>query len=283
MNKIYNIHFSHIGILLLLGCLCMAVQPSDAQVRAKRDTQPGEIRSGRSGGAEFGGGSITRKSRGSQYGHRRFGNDLTGNDNSSQGKWAVGITAGTSCNWQTRDAGYAYDMQYNGRWGAAAGIMVTYRFFDWMSLRADIQYAQKNYNMTRMHPALQSSHIHTDYTNHYLQVPVMVDWTFGSKLKSHIYTGGYGGFWLAGNVKRISIMNTQEQKAPYVFSPEDNRGDGGLALGVGVTYDVLSNLRVGAEAMLYYSLVNTVKRQPVMNDARYNNTVTIGVMATYIL
>ena len=172
-------------------------------------------------------------------------------------------------------------MQYNGRWGAVAGLTMTYKFFDWMSLRADVQYAQKNYNMTRMSSALQ--HIHADYTNHYLQVPVMIDWTFGSLVKSHIYTGGYGGFWMAGNVKRISVVNAQEQKASYVFNPEDNRGDGGLAAGVGVTYDPLPYLRVGAEVMLYYSLVNTVKHQPVMNDARYNNTVTIGVMATYIL
>lgn len=273
---------TYLPVSALIMCLLTGLaMPAEAQVRDRRSEQPNEIRSGRMG-TDFGGGNSRYGRRGSEYKTRRFNNNLFGG-NEEQGNLGIGLSAAAAINWQTRDAGYAYDTHYNGSWGAAAGIMVTYRFFDWMSLRADVQYAQKNYKMTRMSPTMQSMHIHADYTNHYLQVPVMVDWTFGSKVKSHIYTGGYGGFWLAGNVKRVSIVNEKEQKTRYEFSPEDNRGDGGIAAGVGVTYDVLPNLRVGAEAMLYYSLVNTVKRQPVMNDTRYNNTVTIGVMATYIL
>lgn len=268
--------------LALIVCMLMGlIMPAQAQVKDRRSEQPNEIRSGRSG-VDFGRGRSSYGHRGSEYRTRRY-NDNLFSSNEEQGNLGIGVTAAAAINWQTRDAGYAYDTHYNGRWGAAAGIMVTYRFFDWMSLRADIQYAQKNYQMTRMSPTMQSMHIHTDYMHHYIQVPVMVDWTFGSKVKSHIYTGGYGGFWLGGNVTRISVVNEKEQNARYEFSSEDNRADGGIAAGVGVTYDVLPSLRVGAEAMLYYSLVNTVKRQPVMNDTRYNNTVTLGVIATYIL
>lgn len=280
MNK--KLNYLYLLPPALIVCLLLGLAtPIKAQIKDRRSEQPNEIRSGRSG-MDFGGANSSYGRRGSEYRTRRYNNNLF-SSNEEQGNLGIGITAAAAINWQTRDAGYAYDMHFNGRWGAAAGIMVTYRFFDWMSLRADVQYAQKNYNMTRMSPIMQSMHIHADYTNHYLQVPVMIDWTFGSTVKSHIFTGGYGGFWLAGNVNRISVINEKEQKVPYIFSPEDNRADGGIAAGVGVTYDVLPSLRVGAEAMLYYSLVNTVKKQPVMNDTRYNNTVTIGLTATYIL
>ena len=235
-----------------------------------------EVRSGRIG-VEYGKTRYGRK--GSQYKSRR--NNIMEN-NSKMGFWSVGFIGGGSFNWQTRDAGYAYDMTFDGAWGAHAGVTGTYMFYDWLSLRADILYTQKNYNMRRMHPALQDMNIHSNYTNHYLQIPVMVDWTFGSLVKGHIFTGAYGAMWLGGEVSRVTPINPEEQKTKYQFTPEDNRFDGGVVGGVGVSWDPIQYIRISAEAMFYYSLVNTVKRQPVMNDARYNNTVVIGVSARYV-
>lgn len=270
--------------LMAVVCLLfMDITPAWSQVQARRSDLPNEVRSGRKGTPEYSGGSNRRNGRGgAQYGRRRFENNLFGEEGSA-GIWTIGLTAGTCINWQTREAGYAYDMSYKGRWGAAVGITATYQFFEWLSLRADVQYTQKNYEMRRMLPSLQQIDARTRFMQHYLQIPVMADWTFGSIVKSHIYTGGYGAFWAGGNVDRISIFSEKQQKAAYEFSSEDNRGEGGLVGGVGVSYDPLPYLRVGAEVLFYYSLSNTVKKQAVMNDTRYNNTVTFGVMATYIL
>lgn len=278
-----NIHFSFIHRLLVavLCLLSIGIQPIQGQVKARRDRNPNEIRSGRTG-VDFGDNSRSRYGRrGSEYRSKR--NNSLFDDSNNSGKWFIGLAAGASYNWQTREAGYAYDMTFKGAWGASAGVSGGFQFFEWLTLRADVLFTQKNYGMQRMLPILKSSNIHTDYTNHYLQVPVMVDWTFGTLVKSHIYTGGYGAFWLGGNTERISIYSEEKQKSPYTFSTEDNRGDGGWVGGVGVSYDPLPSLRLSAEMLLFYSLTNTVKKQPVMNDTRYNNTITLGITAKYIL
>lgn len=235
-----------------------------------------EVRSGRIG-MEFGKSRVGR--RGSQYKSRR---NYIMENNSKMGFWAIGVIGGGSMNWQTREAGYAYDMSYSGGWGGYAGISGTYMFFDWMSLRADILYTQKNYTMQRMQPELKQQNIHTDYTNHYLQVPIMADWTFGDLVKCHLLTGAYAGVWLGGETKRITVLNPELRKSAYEFTPEDNRIDGGLVGGVGISWDPWQFLRLGAEAMIYYSMSNTVKRQPILYDRRYNNTVVFGLSARYV-
>lgn len=268
-----------VAALWLALCLLMAC-PLSAQQRARRDTRPDEIRSGRSG-ITYGGLGATGRG-GSQYGKKaRYNNDLFERSQTHEGAWTVGVNAGASINWQTRESGYAYDMAYNTGWGAAAGISVNYEALDWLFVRMDVQFVQKNYSMVRMHPDMVSRNIHTSYTNNYLQVPLLADWTFGTNVRSHIYTGAYAGGWLNGRTERILAYTGTEQKSPYTFSKDDNRVDAGLAGGVGVTYDVLPNLRVGGEVMLYYSLTSTMKKQPVMNYPRYNNTLTISVTAIY--
>ena len=235
-----------------------------------------EVRSGRIG-IEFG--RTYHGRRGSQYKSRR---NYIMENNSKMGFWSVGVLGGASYNWQTREAGYAYDMSYGGGWGGYAGVSATYMFFDWLSIRADIMYAQKNYRMQRMQPALKEMNIHSNYTNHYLQVPVMADWTFGQLVKCHVLTGAYAGAWLGGDVKRVTILNTEERKSKYEYSKEDNRFDAGLVGGVGVSWDPWQFLRLGVEAMFFYSMTNTVRKQPVMYDRRYNNTVIFGISARYV-
>ena len=117
-----------------------------------------EIRSGRIG-VEFGQTRVGRK--GSQYKSRR---NYIMENNSKMGFWSVGVLGGASFNWQTRDAGYAYDMVFDGGWGGYAGISATYMFFDWLSIRADIMYSQKNYGMRRMTPELQKMNIDLTFT-----------------------------------------------------------------------------------------------------------------------
>ena len=267
--------------LLLVVCTLTAF-PLHAQQRAKRDTRPDEVRSGRSG-IMYGGLGATGRG-GSQYGKKsKYNNDLFERSQTHEGAWTIGVTVGPNLNWQTRDSGYAYDMAYNTGWGAAAGLSVTYEALDWLFARIDVQFMQKNYSMHRMQDVFADKNVHTSYMNNYLQVPLLADWTFGSNVRSHILTGAYTGGWLNGQFDRILAYSHNEQKGAYTFTPEDNRFDAGLAGGVGVTYDVLPNLRVGGEVMLYYSLTSTLKKQPYMNYTRYNNTLSVSVTASYKL
>lgn len=238
---------------------------------------PNEIRAGRSGVTYQ---KERRGRRGSEYKSHRY----SAIDRSAHpGIWTVGAAIGATYNWQTRDAGYAYDRAYSGAWGANAGITGTYMVQPWLSIRADILFTQKNYKMERMRAEQQAKNIHSDYMCHYLQLPVMADWTFGGEdVKSHIYTGAYAAAWLGGNVNRKTILQNEETRRRYEFTPEDNRADGGLVGGVGVSWDPLPYLRVGAEALFYYSMANTLKKQAIMYDRRYNNTVVIGISTKYI-
>ena len=266
-----NLH-THRRLLLIAAIALLGL--SDAMPAYSQNNN--EIRSGRIG-IEFGKTRTGRK--GSQYKSRR--NNIMEN-NSKMGFWSVGVIGGGNYNWQTRDAGYAYDMSFSGRFGGYAGVSATYMFFDWLSIRADILYSQKNFGMRRMQPTLRDMDIHTNYTNHYLQVPVMADWTFGSLVRAHILTGAYGGVWVGGNTERMTVLNTESVRSAYKFSKEDNLADAGLVGGVGVSWDPLQYLRIGAEVMFYYSMTNTMRRQAVMTDRRYNNTVVFGLSARYV-
>ncbi|MBQ7531752.1 MAG: outer membrane beta-barrel protein [Paludibacteraceae bacterium] len=257
--------------VVLLAVLCL----SDALPAYSQRTN--EIRAGR-GGVEYQ--KERRGRRGSEYKSHRY----SAIDRSAHpGIWTLGAAIGATYNWQTRDAGYAYDRAYSGAWGAHAGITGTYMVQNWLSIRADILFTQKNYRMDRMRTDLLIKDIHSDYMCHYVQLPVMADWTFGSEdVKSHIYTGAYAAAWVGGNVNRQTIMQNDERRSRYEFTPEDNRADGGLVGGVGVSWDPLPYLRVGAEAMFYYSMANTLKKQAIMYDTRYNNTIVIGISTKYI-
>lgn len=238
---------------------------------------PNEIRAGRSGVAYQ---KERRGRRGSEYKSHRY----SAIDRSAHpGIWTLGAALGATYNWQTRDAGYAYDRAYSGGWGANVGLTATYKIEEWVSIRADLAFTQKNYKMERMKTQLRKQNVHSDYMCHYLQLPVMADWTFGGEdVKSHIYTGAYAAAWMGGNVSRHTLLEEGDVRKRYEFTPEDNRIDGGLVGGVGVSWDPLPYLRLGVEALFYYSMSNTVKRQALMNDTRYNNTVVVGVSTKYI-
>lgn len=267
-------------VVLTMSAMPMYAQGQKTNNRgmytAPAPVQRSEIRSGRSG-VEYE--KVRRTRRGAQYKSHRY-SDI---DRSAHpGIWTLGATIGATYNWQTREAGYAYDMSFKGGWGANAGVTATFKALEWLSIRADVLFTQKNFGMERMQPELRERNIHSDYMCHYLQIPVMADWTFGGEIKSHIYTGAYGGAWLGGNVSRKTLLVTDEYRARYEFTPEDNRIDGGLVGGLGVSWDPMPYLRIGFEALFYYSMANTVKRQALMNDTRYNNTVVVGVSTKYV-
>lgn len=245
-------------LALLLLCALLFPVDCEAQVRAKRDMSPTEVRAGRNGIVANYSYSRRRK-RGAEYNRRASLRRQRGNE----GAWAIGVQGGATYAWQAPAKALS-----QGAWSGYAGVTATYRAMDWIHIRADINYLSKAYNIL---PATVSG---TDdvsgntlaerHSETYLMVPVMADWTFGSTVRSHIYTGAYMGGWLAGEA----------------FTTQTNRFDGGFAGGVGVSWDVLPMLRVGADVMLYYSLSNTFT--PDAGQTTYLHSLTMGLSAKYI-
>ena len=101
------------------------------------------------------------------------------------GQWRVGVTAGTDYNVYTMDKQYESDWQTEGRWGATVGITGQYDVTDWLGIRADLNWTQKNYRHHR-----DRIPISYKYFNDYLQLPVMASLSVGGeKLRGFVNLG----------------------------------------------------------------------------------------------
>ena len=110
-------------------------------------------------------------------------------------QWRVGVTAGTDYNLYTMDKQYETDWQTEGRWGATVGITGQYNVTDWLGVRADLNWTQKNYRHNR-----ERLPIDYKYFNNYLQLPVMASLSMGGeKLRGFVNLGVYGGYWLSSH------------------------------------------------------------------------------------
>ena len=113
-----------------------------------------------------------------------------------QAQWRVGVTGGADYNVFSMDKQYMTDYKIDGRWGATVGVSGQYDVNEWLGVRADLNWTQKNYRKRRV--VLYD----TDYKlrNNYIQLPVMASFSFGSeKLRGFCNLGVYGGYWLNGH------------------------------------------------------------------------------------
>ena len=114
-------------------------------------------------------------------------------------QWRVGVTAGTDYNLYTMDKQYETDWQTEGRWGATVGITGQYNVTDWLGVRADLNWTQKNYRHNR-----ERLPIDYKYFNNYLQLPVMASLSMGGeKLRGFVNLGVYGGYWLSSHLEHV--------------------------------------------------------------------------------
>lgn len=207
-------------------------------------------------------------------------------------QWKVGINAGYAYNRYCIDTQYAYDFNYKGRDGLTIGIPVEYGILDWFAVRADLIYLQKGYKMTRLY--LEDCR---DRRDHYLSLPVMARFSFGSeKLRGFLHAGGYVGYWADSRVKGRELshtilldklLNGENIFFPYDHkyafnSKRDNRFDAGLAGGIGMSYRILPHIEIEAEGRCYYALTSITKdymkhtKQP-----QYNTTFTLQAGVKY--
>ena len=197
-------------------------------------------------------------------------------------QWRVGVTAGADYNVHSMDLQYMDDFRMQGRWGATVGVTGQYDFTNWLGVRADLNWMQKNYRQYRTN----LSEVHYKYRNNYLQLPVMASFSFGGeKLRGFCNVGVYGGYWLNSHRKGEDFHNVSDYT--YTFSEKvefdkdrDQRWDCGFVGGLGLEYRFAKRWGAQVEARYYYSTTSFRKEQPHFKDKRYHSTLGLqaGVM-----
>lgn len=194
-------------------------------------------------------------------------------------QWRVGVNGGATYNHSTISKHYMTDYQWKDRWGVTLGVMGQYDVNDWMGVRAELDWTQKNYRLTRQ----ILSNLDYKYVNNYLQLPVMASFSFGGKqLRGFCNAGVYGGYWLTSGREGTDFNNSSEKV--YEFSEDikfnserDQRFDFGFVGGIGLEYRFCQRWAAQVEMRYYYSTVSTQKDYMRLSDPRYNST--LGVQA----
>ena len=119
---------------------------------------------------------------------------LQAQNNGTTSPWTIGLRGGwTSTTISRYDAG-RMDETYSVLGGLEAGIQGSYRFNSWFALRANFSFMQRSHRMDRNLNYLDP--VYTEYRNSYLMLPMVADFSFGSKnLLGHLLAGGYTGYW----------------------------------------------------------------------------------------
>ena len=199
-------------------------------------------------------------------------------------QWRVGVTGGATYNVFSMDKQYLTDYQIDGRWGITLGVSGQYDFNNWLGVRADLNWTQKNY---RKHRVILSQ-MDYRYRNDYLQLPVMASFSVGGeKLRGFCNLGVYGGYWLNSHQEGSDYNNIGYYTMPFSekveFNTErDQRWDFGFLGGIGLEYRITPHWAAQAEVRYYYSTVSTTKQYMRVKDYRYNNTTAIQLGAYYI-
>ncbi len=194
-------------------------------------------------------------------------------------QWRVGVNGGATYNHSTISKHYMTDYQWKDRWGVTLGVMGQYDVNDWLGVRAELDWTQKNYRLTRQ----ILSYLDYKYVNNYLQLPVMASFSFGGKqLRGFCNAGVYGGYWLTSGREGTDFNNSSEKV--YEFSENiefnderDQRFDFGFVGGIGLEYRFCQRWAAQVEMRYYYSTVSTQKDYMRLSDPRYNST--LGVQA----
>ncbi len=201
------------------------------------------------------------------------------------GQWKIGVGVGPSINlypYQERDLLFASflspgDFQFEDKvsWGISAGVYGQYDFNDYIGLRVDLNWTQKNiyrgYKRTNIHVVNKT-------TNNYLQLPFMATGgIFLGRFKLYLNAGLYGAYWISSSIN----SNMEISDAKGINNAYDNRFDIGLVGGGGCGYYLSNSLSVQIETHCYYSTVSTKKELNGIKNPRYNLTWVIQPSLCY--
>lgn len=169
-----------------------------------------------------------------------------------------------------------------GTWYPAHGIdaqlLLGYQFNRWFGLRTAAQFINKSYATDLI---INKKSYETTYSNLYLQVPLLMDFSVGGRnTRLHFMLGGYYGYWM-----------TQYRRG-YIYSPKGTSGIGyksgfevdynvhndfGAAAGLGLTFRLSPACLLHLEGAYYYGLNSTT----VEPNRTFNRTYTLDMGISY--
>ena len=204
----------------------------------------------------------------------------------ARAQWRLGVNGGATWNHYSINKQYMTDYRFVDEWGGMAGVMTQYNFFDWLGLRGELNFVQRNYRHTRYQYA---DRLNVRYENNYLLLPVTVNFSFGGqKVRGFVNAGVYGGVWLNGK-RGGTEFNSLSGKTvlfseQYAFNAQkDQRGDFGCTGGVGIEYKFHEHWMAQIEASCYYSLISATKQyMAYQKDYRYNTTIGLQAGVAYV-
>lgn len=197
-------------------------------------------------------------------------------------QWAVGIKGGVNTTSVDRSNAGRIDESYSSLRGIDLGIQAHYSFNDWLAIRVDLDYMTRSHRMDRNLNIIDT--LFMEYSNSYLMLPVMADFSFGgSKLRGHLLCGGFAGYWLTTHRNGVTfgVTGFYDTDEDCEFNDETQRLTAGLAAGVSLSYDINNWLGVNLDALYYYDLVSYHKGYDHLNDPRYLSTLTIDLGVYY--
>ena len=207
-------------------------------------------------------------------------------------RWTLGLKGGW--NWTNIDRSNLgrIDETYSPLGGFDFGLQAKYAITDWLAIRADFSAMTRSYRMDRNLHYLDP--VYTKYSNDYLMLPLMADFSFGGKrLRGHALCGGYGAYWVTANTEGKTYWMTDyyvyfdDFKGKREFNSEDQRFTAGAVGGLGLSYAFLSlpkmDMAISLDALYYYDLVSHHKGYAHLSDPRYLNTLslTLGILCSF--
>lgn len=205
---------------------------------------------------------------------------------SIKAQWSIGIKEGCNITSITRSQAGRIDEVYSNKTGNDVGLFAKYQFNDFFALRSDLSFMQRSHKMNRTLNYIDK--VYSEYRNSYLTLPVMADFSFGGeRLRGHLLTGGYVGYWVSARRSGTSFWTTDytiffhDFDERIEFTSEDRRFNAGVCGGIGLGFDINECWGIQADAILYYDLVSHNKGYENLNDPRYLNTLSITFGASY--
>lgn len=201
-------------------------------------------------------------------------------------RWTIGVKGGWSYTSIDRSNMGRVDETYSPFSGYNVGVQARYSLLDWLAIRADLDFMSRSHKMNRNLRYIEQ--VYTKYSNDYLMLPVMADFSFGGKrLLAHAYGGVYGAYWMKARTEGTTFWMTdyyiffEDFKESREFNSEDRQLTAGGVGGLGLSYTIpYAGGRKGGhvitlDALYYYDFVSHHRGYPHLSDPRYLSTLSI--------
>ena len=206
-----------------------------------------------------------------------------------KGQWKLGVTGGATLNQYTIDKQYMENVYYKNEWGGTAGVSALYDFLqlkDWkFGVRGDINWMMKDYRESLVAETNSFNYFSFIVMNHFIQMPIMANITFGKKLRCIGNIGCYGSYWLScikngynlfGRLDFTEMQNIHGENYHVNFdSQRDNRFECGIVTGIGGEWQFCKLLSVQIQALWYHGITSTQKEYMRIKSPRYNDTLVL--------